>query len=157
MPHFSIHDTDSDDATHALGRSLATDLRGQNIFLFGDLGVGKTTFLRGLAAGLGVTEKVKSPTFVYEHIHALSDGTHFVHLDLYRFDGTPPVEFLEHLREFFADDTATVAVEWSDFLSPSMLPLSRVELHFEDAGADGRRIRVEEFPHSSPLPEGEGV
>ncbi|MCK4518445.1 tRNA (adenosine(37)-N6)-threonylcarbamoyltransferase complex ATPase subunit type 1 TsaE, partial [Candidatus Babeliales bacterium] len=68
----SIHKTTSSTQTEAFGEKIAKRLKGKKVFLFGDLGVGKTTFLCGLARGLGVFSKIKSPTFVGEHIHKIS-------------------------------------------------------------------------------------
>ena len=126
-----------------LGESLAADLRGRKIFLFGDLGVGKTTFLRGLARGLGVCSKIKSPTFVGEHIHKISSSENLIHLDLYRAESLE-VEKAERLRELFASKD-TVAIEWSERLPKKFLPQKRVELKLEELKSGEREIKFAKF------------
>lgn len=137
----TIYATHSADETAVLAQSLANDLRGRTMFLFGPLGAGKTTFTRALAAAWGLAT-VKSPTFVYEHVHRLPDSTHLYHLDLYRLEeGIPPV-FAERLREIFAETGATVVVEWSERLPAAFLSKPRVELYFTETADGGRQITV---------------
>ena len=126
-----------------LGESLAADLRGRKIFLFGDLGVGKTTFLRGLARGLGIRSKIKSPTFVGEHIHKISSLENLVHLDLYRAESLE-VEKIERLQELF-DSKDTVAIEWSERLPKKFLPQKRIELMFRELKSGKREIKFAKF------------
>ena len=90
----SIFHTANFDKTESLGESLASRFRGQKVFLFGDLGVGKTTFLRGLARGFKIKSKIKSPTFVGEHEHSISKNEKLIHLDLFRTE-TLEVEKIE--------------------------------------------------------------
>ncbi len=140
----SSYITYSAEETEQLGQELASALRGQNILLYGELGAGKTTFLRGLAVGLKVAQKVKSPTFVYEKIYELSGKETFIHFDLYRLK-TVDVEMSEHLKEAFNNPNATVAVEWSERLSKDLLPQQRVELKLEEDAGDERRLSLKVF------------
>ncbi len=144
----SSYITYSAEETELLGQTLAHELRGYKILLFGDLGAGKTTLIRGLAAGLGVVVKVKSPTFVYEKVYDIQkrdsssmaqndNGELFIHFDLYRLEAVD-MELAEHLKEAFQNSAATVAVEWSERLSKELLPKQRVELKLVE-GADGIR------------------
>src|SRR5258706_8813130 len=97
-----------------LGRATAP---GDVIGLEGELGAGKTAFVRGLAAGLGIDpEDVASPTFtmVAEHRGRVP----LVHVDLYRL--SPGAGDVEALREY-ASETAVTAVEWFDRLAPGAL------------------------------------
>lgn len=140
----SNYETTNSLETEVLGESLAAKLRGQKIFLFGDLGVGKTTFLRGLARGLNIRSKIKSPTFVGEHVHTITKNEKLIHLDLYRAESLE-VEKVERLQELF-DSRDTVVVEWSEHLPKKLLPRKRVELRFRELKSGVRKIKITEKP-----------
>jgi tRNA threonylcarbamoyladenosine biosynthesis protein TsaE len=102
----------------------------------GELGAGKTTFVRGACRVLGVTSPVTSPTFTIGHRY---DGEVAVsHLDLYRFATVSPAEWGD-LEPYF--DGAVVFVEWPQ-AGAGVLPPARVEVGLEHAGADRRRITL---------------
>src|SRR3954471_3092261 len=105
--------TRSEEETFALARELARGLGpGAFVLLHGDLGAGKTVFVRGLAAGLGTDpDTITSPTFVL--IQHYAGRVPLVHADLYRLDGGAAVDDLG-LEEL--GDGAVVAVEWADRL-----------------------------------------
>ena len=130
--------THSEQETFALAEKLAGTLKpGTFVLLYGDLGAGKTAFVRGLAAGLGANpDDVSSPTFVImQHYKA---RTPLTHVDLYRLDTSVAVDDLgweELARE------AVVAVEWAERL-PRAIEGS-VAVRIEDAGGDNRRITIE--------------
>jgi len=113
-------------ATQKLAAELAAALPPDTtLALHGDLGVGKTTFVQGLARGLGVTEPVTSPTFNIYTVHrprrAPADGGRtLVHLDAYRLDGPKQVEDL--LLEDFLVSPWCLAVEWPDKLAGWLPP-----------------------------------
>jgi tRNA threonylcarbamoyladenosine biosynthesis protein TsaE len=92
-----------------IGRKLSLALRpGDLIFLYGPLGAGKTTFVRVIARGLGVTDPVRSPSFTIANIYS---GTVTIqHLDLYRLDEIGDDDALA-LEEYVRDDAVTL-VEW---------------------------------------------
>ena len=135
------HETSSAAQTTALGKRLAPQLKGQNLLLFGDLGLGKTTFVRGLATGFGITAAVKSPTFILERTFTLPDNQQFVHLDFYRLNNIE-LEMTLHLQELFADQESTVAIEWAERLDPRTLPHERTEITFQELGPDQRRVEL---------------
>ena len=139
----SIHKTASSEETEVFGESLAGKFRGQKIFLFGDLGVGKTTFLRGLARGFKIKTKIKSPTFVGEHEHSISKNEKLIHLDLYRSE-ILLLEKIERLRELF-ESSATVVIEWSEKLPRKFLPKKRVEIKFRELKNGVRKITFAKF------------
>ncbi|MFH0833920.1 MAG: tRNA (adenosine(37)-N6)-threonylcarbamoyltransferase complex ATPase subunit type 1 TsaE [Patescibacteria group bacterium] len=136
----SIYKIASSVEMEALGEALAPKLRGQKILLFGELGVGKTTFLRGLARGLKIKSKIKSPTFVGEHIHKISAAEKLIHLDLYRAESLE-VEKVERLQELFASRN-TVVIEWSERLPKKFLPKKRIELRFHELKSGERKITL---------------
>lgn len=119
-------------ATRAAGAALGGVLApGDTIGLTGELGAGKTTFVQGLAVGLGVSEAVTSPTFALVTQHA-----GLVHADLYR------IEQARELDEIGLDDAiragdAVVVVEWADRFG--VLPSDSVWVTIVHEG-DGRRL-----------------
>ncbi|MDP0501008.1 MAG: tRNA (adenosine(37)-N6)-threonylcarbamoyltransferase complex ATPase subunit type 1 TsaE [Verrucomicrobiota bacterium JB022] len=103
--------TTSPEQTEALGARLLAELPEEAyLALRGDLGVGKTTFVRGLARALGIDKHITSPTF---NIYTLYRGTrHLLHMDAYRLSGTRDAEDLT-LEEFLHPPFVAV-VEWPD-------------------------------------------
>ena len=79
--------------------------------MIGDLGGGKTTLVKGIASGLGITKTVTSPTFSIQRSYELPDGGMFEHFDLYRLEDQDTV--VNELTECLLDPQAIVAVEWS--------------------------------------------
>jgi tRNA threonylcarbamoyladenosine biosynthesis protein TsaE len=123
--------------TEALAGRLATRLGlGDVVTVSGELGAGKTTFVRGAARALGVAEPVTSPTFTIGHRYA---GTVDVsHLDLFRFSGFSAAEWGD-LEPYFED--AIVFVEWPE-AGAEALPDARVAVRLEHAGGDDRRVEI---------------
>lgn len=97
--------------THLSGKSLAKTLYDAplTITLSGELGAGKTTFLQGFMAGLGINEAVTSPTYALEQRYETTVGT-VSHIDLYRLDPSAAVEFMTQLD----DDAVLRCVEWAE-------------------------------------------
>jgi tRNA threonylcarbamoyladenosine biosynthesis protein TsaE len=130
--------TDGPEATERAGAQLAAQLRpGDVVLVSGELGSGKTTFVRGALRALGVTGPITSPTFVVGHLY---DGP-VAHLDLYRLagmDGEDP----GLLDPFFAPETI-VFVEWPEH-APDAFPAERVahRVLLRHAGGDAREIEV---------------
>jgi tRNA threonylcarbamoyladenosine biosynthesis protein TsaE len=131
--------TTSDEETAALGRSLGETLSpGAVIHLFGDLGAGKTVFVRGLASGLGLDpDEVSSPTFTLIQEYR-GHGRHpLFHVDLYRLAGA-------EVDDLGLDALATegiVAIEWANRL-PDSQPHAII-VRIDDEGDDRRRIRID--------------
>jgi tRNA threonylcarbamoyladenosine biosynthesis protein TsaE len=99
-------------ATIRLGQAIGRVLKaGDVVYLYGDLGSGKTTFTKGIARGLGIRDRVTSSSFVIATEY--HGRTRFSHVDLYRLSGKD-VENLP-LDEYLAEDGVTV-VEWSEKL-----------------------------------------
>lgn len=129
--------THSAEGTRALGYALAELCEpGDLVVLAGGLGGGKTTFVRGLAAGLGVPETVVSPTFVLAREY--HGRLPLVHADVYRLERTAELDELG----LFETDDAVVAVEWGSAVDAS-LPAERLEVsldHPEAPGSDDDRV-----------------
>lgn len=127
--------------TFACGRALGELLRGgEFLALSGELGAGKTQFVKGVAAGLGVPaeEPVVSPTFVL--VREYSGRVKLYHLDAYRLSDAAEL-FALGLEELAGAPEAVVALEWAD-RTPEAVPAGACRLHFEHAGESARRIRV---------------
>ena len=138
MARFDIV-TASPEETEALAGRLARALRvGDVVTLSGDLGSGKTTFVRGACRALGVTRPVTSPTFTIAHRYA-SDGLAVSHLDLYRFEHVEPEEW--GTLEPYLDD-ALCFVEWPE-AGAGFLPPARVAVSFRHIDPAHRGITVE--------------
>ena len=117
--------------TEALAAGLAPHLAaGDVLCLHGELGTGKTCFVRGLARGLGVTRPVTSPSFVL--VHEYRGRLPLYHLDLYRLRG--PEEAFD-LEEYFHTGDGVVVVEWAD-RAEGMLPERRLDVVFSFAEED---------------------
>lgn len=147
--------TRSERETEEVARELAKDLAASDVvYLIGELGAGKTTFARGLAAGLGaVAREVASPTFAILHEYAAPGGDVVLrHLDLYRLaDRASELEILG-LPDALAG--APVAVEWpGEAIRAALPPTLAVTIAAEEG--DARRISIRRAsPQSSPGAEG---
>lgn len=129
--------TASPDATEALGRALAAQLRpGDIVALYGDLGAGKTHLTRGLVGGLGGNpDDVSSPTFALVQTYR-ARGLAVHHIDAYRLDG--PDAFRAIGGDEILDDSAAVTVvEWPERIAP-LLPPETLRLVLRHGG-DGVR------------------
>ncbi|HKC21978.1 MAG TPA: tRNA (adenosine(37)-N6)-threonylcarbamoyltransferase complex ATPase subunit type 1 TsaE [Gaiellaceae bacterium] len=124
----------SPEETEELAAQLAVTLElGDVVTVSGELGSGKTTFVRGACRALGVTEPVTSPTFTIGHrYHGRVDVSH---LDLFRFRGVSAAEWGD-LEPYF--DEAIVFVEWPE-AGAGVLPPARVAVRLEH-GEDGTRL-----------------
>lgn len=123
--------------TETLGETLGRALRaGDVVLLYGDLGAGKTTFVRGLARGAGFRGRVSSPTFALAHAYRGKRLT-LHHLDLYRLAEGETGEV--GLDELLADPRGAVVVEWPQAVA--RWPKRRVEVRLAHAKS-GRRISV---------------
>jgi len=131
--------TRSEAATLAEGEELALALRpGDTVLLVGDLGMGKTVFARGVAAGLGVNpEQVRSPSFTL--VNRYSGRITVYHIDLYRVDRVEDLDELG-LDEVLESDGVAV-VEWAERLGPYR-PRRFVEVRLTDRGGSERELTI---------------
>lgn len=129
--------SDDPDATAALGRALAELLApGDVLLLSGPLGAGKTRFVQGLAAGLGVPTRVTSPTFVLVRRH--EGRVPLVHVDAYRLG---EARDLRTLDDDVLDTTVVTCVEWGDTVRAA-LPADRLECDLRVDGDHGDAPRT---------------
>jgi tRNA threonylcarbamoyladenosine biosynthesis protein TsaE len=135
-------ETDGPEATERAGAELAATLRpGDVVLVSGELGAGKTTFVRGALRALGVSGPVTSPTFVVGHAYEGRDGP-LAHLDLYRLAGMGDED--PGLLDPFFEPGTIAFVEWPESAAgawPGERVAARVRL--EHAGGDRRAIAVQ--------------
>jgi len=132
-----IVETTSPGETAALGRRMGAQCApGTLIALVGDLGAGKTRFVKGLAAGLGIPEdEVTSPTFVLMNLHP--GRIRLAHFDLYRLDTVD----LPSLGFYDVRDEGVVVMEWADKVHENVLG-DHVRIEFSLTGENSRRLMI---------------
>jgi tRNA threonylcarbamoyladenosine biosynthesis protein TsaE len=130
--------SDSEDQTAALGEDLGRSLHtGDVVLLYGDLGAGKTAFVRGMARGIGANpDDVTSPTFTIVQEYAGPAATLY-HVDLYRLEGA---EIDDLGLEDLVSGDGIVAIEWAERWNGR--PDDVTEVRIEDIGDDRRRISI---------------
>jgi len=128
--------TSSADETRALAERVARMLPrdAATVALHGDLGVGKTTFVQGLAHGLGINAAITSPTFTIFTIHRGADASTLVHLDAYRLENDRQMESL--MLEDFLVSPYVLAIEWPEKIA-AWIPKNA--WHFTLGIVDGQR------------------
>ena len=136
--------TSSEEETAAAGARLGASLQaGAVLLLYGNLGAGKTAFVRGLARGLGAQDDdVTSPTFTI--VQEYSGRVTLYHVDLYRLEEREVDDL--GLEELVLGD-GVVAIEWAERWRER--PDDAIEVRIEDAGEDARRIRISSAPPAS--------
>lgn len=137
--HCEPHIVTSPEAMAALARQVAVYLQGGDLLLlYGDLGAGKTTFVQALAAALGITQAVTSPTFTVVGQYDIPGNSEFkflVHADLYRLAGPDPI-ITEVIKESREKDRVTV-IEWAEKLPKE--PARAITLRFAVGVKDHER------------------
>ena len=130
----------SEEETLRLAEMVSHLLRpGDVLALEGELGVGKSVFVRGIARGLGISQPIRSPSFLI--ISHLKGRLELFHVDAYRLSA--PDQLLEIGFEEILEADAVVAVEWADKIRP-LLPLRRLQIHLRHLDS-GREIRIEDL------------
>lgn len=121
----------SSEQSSALGERIGQIIRpGQLVELIGDLGGGKTTLVKGIAAGLGIGKTITSPTFSIQRSYDLPGGGSLEHFDLYRLEEKDMVS--EELAECLADSHAIVVIEWTKpFVAELQSDRLVIELHWK--------------------------
>lgn len=117
-----------------IGRSLKG---GEVIELQGDIGAGKTTFVRGLARGLDVDEDIASPTFTISRAYSARDGLTLMHYDFYRLHEAGIMA--EDIHEAVHDPTIITVVEWGGTVE-EVLPVDRMRLQIIATGENEREV-----------------
>ena len=131
-------ESSSPEETERIGAAVARELEpGDVVAVSGELGTGKTTFVRGAARALGIDGPVTSPTYTIGHRYPGEPDVS--HLDLYRFEGVSPAEWGD-LEPYF--DGAVCFVEWPE-AAAGVLPPVRLNVRLRHIGS-GRAISIED-------------
>ena len=125
-----------------MGEKIAVDLAISHqplvIALTGNLGSGKTTFVQGFAKGLGIKQRIISPTFILMRKY----GENFYHVDLYRLEGNIESEVRNlGIEDIWKDPKNIVVIEWAEKIK-KMIPKSAQWIKFENLGKDERKITI---------------
>lgn len=140
-----IKETYSERETYELGMQMGeTAEKGQVYTLIGDLGVGKTVFTKGLAAGLGIDEPVSSPTFTIVQVYE-EGRMPFYHFDVYRIGDAEEMDEIGYEDYIYGEGVSLI--EWANLIE-DILPEHYTEIKIEkdmEKGFDYRRISVCEY------------
>lgn len=135
--------TNSPHSTQKVGKKLGQSLEGpQLIALYGNLGSGKTTFIQGLAQGLGIEKRILSPTFVFVRSYPIlldRQDLFFYHIDLYRAQFERDYQHLG-LDELFLGNSI-VAIEWAEKIK-KILPKARIDISIKSLSENERFIKI---------------
>ena len=139
-----IVETNSPEDTFALGRQIGEQAKAGEVYtLIGDLGVGKTVFTQGLAAGLGIREAVNSPTFTIVQVY--EDGRlPFYHFDVYRIGDVEEMDEVGYEDYIYGEGVSLI--EWANLIT-EILPEHYRQITIEknpEKGFDYREIEMEE-------------
>jgi tRNA threonylcarbamoyladenosine biosynthesis protein TsaE len=135
--------TNSSEETQKLGERFTGMLKpGAFIAFYGDLGSGKTTFIQGLAKGLGIVRRIISPTFIIARHYEIDKGS-FYHVDLYRTESKHDLLGIG-LDQIIEDKNNIVALEWAEKMG-DMLPKHRFDINFEYLENDRRKITIKKY------------
>jgi tRNA threonylcarbamoyladenosine biosynthesis protein TsaE len=143
----------SAESTKSFAKNLARKIRvGDILALYGPLGAGKTTFVQGLAAGLGYKDRVFSPTFIFVRPYQISNQESVIrnqkdkiktlyHIDLYRVEEETDLKTIG-LEEFLTEDATVSVIEWPEKIE-NKLPAETIKIKIEVIGENERRIKVD--------------
>ena len=130
----------SEQETKELGHKIGRILKGGEVFqLIGDVGAGKTTFVKGLASGLGVEDDVQSPSFTISRVYDARNGLTLVHYDFYRL--IDPGIMANELDEMVHDPKTITVIEWADIVE-GVLPESHYTLRLTAPTETSRSIEI---------------
>ena len=133
-----VYISESEKDTEEIGRSFAQSLKGGEVIaMFGDLGAGKTAFVRGLAKGLGIDAKVSSPTFTI--VNEYPGEIDLIHFDMYRLSSAD--ELFDIGWEDYLARGAVCAVEWSENVTDAFFG-DEIKVIIEKTGDNSRKIEI---------------
>lgn len=139
--------TNSSKETKKFAREFAKDLKGGEVLaLVGELGAGKTTFVQGLTEGLGIKDKIQSPTFVilkeYSIKNSKSEIKNFIHIDCYRLKSVKDALSVG-ISDYLGHPSTVTVIEWASQIE-KILPKNTIWIKFEHVSENKRKISVME-------------
>jgi len=130
----------SDEQMKELGARCGALVQGGEVFeLIGDIGAGKTTFTKGLARGLAITDDVQSPTFTISRTYTGRDAIQLTHYDFYRLPDAGIMA--DEIKEVMEDPKSVVVVEWSEVVA-KVLPTDRIQMTIRPITESSREITL---------------
>lgn len=145
----SKSDKETQQTAHKLGSKLRNGAKKGILCLYGDLGAGKTTFVRGLASGLGIKSRVASPTYTYQRVH--KGDVNLYHFDCYRTAtaATAATESeallllsVNDIQEALDRKDGIVVIEWAQNIQ-KFLPEDRIDIYLKYIDENTREIKIE--------------
>ncbi|HEY0729019.1 MAG TPA: tRNA (adenosine(37)-N6)-threonylcarbamoyltransferase complex ATPase subunit type 1 TsaE [Pyrinomonadaceae bacterium] len=132
----------SPDETFNYGHQLGSRLQGGEILLLsGPLGAGKTIFVKGICAALGIDEEdVTSPSFTL--VNPYAGRLQLYHLDLYRLDEGASAAHAVDLDELLSDERAVIVIEWAERMGPYPLPSNVYRISLSGDGDSPRTLSI---------------
>jgi tRNA threonylcarbamoyladenosine biosynthesis protein TsaE len=139
--------TSSEKATRDLGKKLAKSLSGGQVFgLVGNLGTGKTCFIKGVAEGLNIKTTITSPTFVLMKVYPVKKHKtikQLIHVDAYRLKNVKSWQSIG-LEEYLQSKDSVVIIEWAEKIK-KLLPIDAGFIGLEQLSTNKRRITISKY------------
>lgn len=135
-----IIEVTSEDKMKQWGAKLGALLAGGEIIeLIGDVGAGKTTLTKGIAAGMGIDETVQSPSFTISRVYDAPTGVRLSHYDFYRLHDAGIMA--DELHETLHDQKTVTIIEWADIVD-GVLPADHIKISISAPSESERRVEV---------------
>ena len=135
-----IIEVKSEQETKDLATKIGSLLKGGEVFeLVGDVGAGKTTFVKGLARGLNIEDDIQSPSYTISRLYDARDGLQLVHYDFYRL--TEAGIMANEVAEMVRDEQTITVIEWADIIE-GILPENRYTIRLESPSENVRLITL---------------
>jgi len=141
MSDARIIEVEGEQETRTLGEKLGSLLKGGEVIeLVGDVGAGKTTFVKGLARGLSIDEDVQSPSFTISRVYDARDDLQLAHYDFYRLSDAGIMA--DELTETTQDPLTVTVIEWADIVE-GVLPENRLRIVFAAPTETARTLAID--------------
>ena len=129
-----------EDETKSLGFSIGLALTGGEVIeMVGDVGTGKTTLVKGIAAGLGIDEYIQSPSFTINRVYEGRDGIKLSHYDFYRLDAAGIMA--DEIGEEITDPNLVTIIEWAGVVE-GVLPVDRLSILITSPSETARKFEI---------------
>lgn len=125
----------------AFGAKLGALLRGGEVIeLVGDVGAGKTTLTKGIAAGMGIDEDIQSPSFTISRVYDTPGGVNLAHYDFYRLQDAGIMA--DELHETIHDASTVTIIEWAEIVE-DVLPSDRLDIRISSPSETTRSVTIQ--------------